>query len=71
MPILGVSAHGAEALTGEWGCPMNTELQLVILSIVALHIAALVGGGLALGIMRLFGRKPPRLGTEDAGDSVG
>ena len=33
---------------------MNTELQLVILSIVALHIAALVGGGLALGIWGLL-----------------
>jgi hypothetical protein len=40
------------------GVPMSTELQLVILSIVALHIAALAGGGLALAIMRLFGRKP-------------
>ena len=37
---------------------MSTELQLVILSIVALHIAALAGGGLALALMRLFGRKP-------------
>lgn len=37
---------------------MSTELQLVILSIVALHIAALAGGGLALAIMKLLGRKP-------------
>ena len=33
---------------------MNTELLIVIMSIVALHIAALAGGGLALGIMRLL-----------------
>ena len=50
---------------------MNTELQIVIMSIVALHIAALVGGGLGLGIMRLFGRKPPsRLPAGDAADTV-
>ena len=35
---------------------MNTQLLLVIMSIVALHVAALAGGGLALGIMRLLGR---------------
>ena len=49
---------------------MNTELQIVILSIVALHVAAVVGGGVALGLMRLFGHKPPRLGAEDAGDTA-
>ena len=48
---------------------MNTQLLIVILSIVALHIAALVGGGLGLGIMRLLGRKPPRL-SGDATDTV-
>ncbi len=48
---------------------MNTQLLIVILSIVALHIAALVGGGLGLGIMRLLGRKPPRL-SGDARDTV-
>ena len=37
---------------------MDTQLQLVIMSIVALHIAALAGGGLVLGIMRLLGRGP-------------
>lgn len=46
---------------------MNTQLLIVILSIVALHVAALVGGGLALGIMKLLGRRPPRF---DAGDST-
>lgn len=49
---------------------MTTELLIVIMSIVALHIAALAGGGLALGIMRLLGRKPPRLPAADATDSI-
>ncbi|MGB5704179.1 MAG: hypothetical protein WBM48_15270 [Polyangiales bacterium] len=44
---------------------MTTELLIVIMSIVALHVAALVGGGLALGVMKLFGRKPPSLPTGD------
>ena len=51
---------------------MNTELLIVILSIVALHVAALLGGGLALGIMKLFGRKSvARLPSGDAADTVG
>jgi hypothetical protein len=37
---------------------MNTQLLLVIMSIVALHVAALAGGGLVLGIMYLLGRAP-------------
>ncbi len=50
---------------------MTTELLIVIMSIVALHVAALLGGGLALGVMRLFGHKPPtRLPTGDATDST-
>jgi len=49
---------------------MNTELLIVILSIVALHVAALVGGGLALGVMRLLGRTPPGPPTGDAADTV-
>jgi hypothetical protein len=48
---------------------MNTQLLIVILSIVALHVAAIIGGGLGLGIMRLLGRKPPRL-SGDAADTV-
>jgi hypothetical protein len=39
---------------------MTTELQLVILSIAALSGAALLGGAIGLGVMRLFGYKPPR-----------
>jgi len=49
---------------------MTTELLIVIMSIVALHVAALVGGGMALGIMKIFGRKPPSLPTGDAADTV-
>jgi len=37
---------------------MNTQLLIVVMSIVALHLAVLVGGGLALGIMRLLRRWP-------------
>lgn len=50
-----VGAHRAG-----WRCLMTTELQLVILSIVSLSGAALIGGGIGLGVMRLFGYKPPR-----------
>jgi len=50
---------------------MTTELLIVILSIVALHVAALLGGGLALGVMRIFGRKPPtRLSAAKAADTA-
>ena len=50
---------------------MNTELLIVIMSIVALHVAALAGGGLAVGIMKLLGRKPaPRLPSGDAADTA-
>ena len=50
---------------------MTTELLIVIMSIVALHIAALLGGGLALGIMKLFKRKPAtRLPAGDAADTA-
>ena len=49
---------------------MTTQLLIVILSVVALHLAALVGGGLALGIMKFFGRTPPSLPAGDARDSA-
>lgn len=42
---------------------MNTALLIVVLSIVALHVAALAGGGLALGVMRLLGRAPERISS--------
>jgi hypothetical protein len=49
---------------------MNTELLIVIMSLVSLHVAALAGGGLALGIMRLLGRKLPEPSAGDATDTV-
>ena len=49
---------------------MNTQLLLVIMSIVALHVAALAGGGLVLGIMRLLGRAPISANEADARDSI-
>jgi len=49
---------------------MDTELLLVIMSIVALHVAALAGGGLVLGIMRLLGRDPVSASGIEGRDSV-
>ena len=49
---------------------MDTQLYIVIMSIVGLHLAALLGGGLALGIMRLFGRGPATANGADARDSL-
>ena len=49
---------------------MNSQLLLVIMSLVALHVAALAGGGLALGIMRLFGRIPASANGADGRDSI-
>lgn len=47
---------------------MDTGLLVAILSIVALHVAALVGGGVALGVMRLLGRRPAEA-TNGSGSS--
>jgi hypothetical protein len=49
---------------------MNTQLLLVIMSIVALQLAALAGGGLALGIMRLLGRGPVSANGAEGRDSI-
>ena len=49
---------------------MNTQLLLVIMSIVALHVAAIGGGGLVLGIMRLLGRWPVTANGADERDSI-
>ena len=57
------------ALGPDWGTPMDTQLYIVIMSIVGLHLAALVGGGLALGIMRLLGRGPATANGADARES--
>ncbi len=58
---------------------MNTQLLIVVMSVLALHVAALLGGGIALGILRLLGRWPasangaderalPSLGRSTEGD---
>jgi len=49
---------------------MTTQLLIVILSIVALHLAAFVGGGLALGVMKFLGHEPPDLPSGDAADTA-
>jgi hypothetical protein len=49
---------------------MNTQLLLVIMSIVALHVAAIAGGGLVLGIMRLLGRGPATANGADERESI-
>jgi hypothetical protein len=49
---------------------MSTQLLLVIMTIVALHVAAIAGGGLALGIMRLLGRAPESKPAAEARESI-
>jgi hypothetical protein len=50
--------------------PMDTPFLLVIMSIVALHLAALLGGGLALGVMRLLGRAPTSIDPAEGRESI-
>jgi hypothetical protein len=40
------------------------------MSIVALHLAALLGGGLALGVMRLLGRVPTSIDPAEGRESI-
>jgi len=54
----------------DWGFPMNTSLLVVILSLIALHVAALAGGGLALAVMRLLGRGPQSLPSAEGRESI-
>jgi len=49
---------------------MDTQLLVVIMSIAALHVAALVGGALGLGIMRLLGRRPASANGAEVRDSI-
>lgn len=49
---------------------MNTQLLLVIMTIVALHVAAFAGGGLALGIMCLLGRVPASATSAEGRESI-
>ena len=50
--------------------PMDTPFLVVIMSIVALHLAALLGGGLALGVMRLLGRAPTSIDRAEGRESI-
>jgi hypothetical protein len=49
---------------------MDTPFLVVIMSIVALHVAALAGGGLALGIMRLLGHGPVGADAAEGRESI-
>jgi hypothetical protein len=49
---------------------MNTTFLLVIMSLVALHVAALVGGGLVLVAMRLLGRAPESTRAAEGRESI-
>jgi len=75
MPKMGsirtwvVSSSESPAGT-DWGFPMSTQLLLVIMTIVALHVAVIAGGGLALGIMRLLGRAPDSPVSADERESI-
>ena len=58
-------------LTGsDWGLPMDTAFLVVIMSLVALHVAALAGGGLVLAIMRLLGRGPESAPANEGRESM-
>jgi len=49
---------------------MDTALLVIIMSFVALNVAALVGGGLGLGIMRLLRRELASASDAEARDSI-
>jgi hypothetical protein len=49
---------------------MNSSLLIVILSLVALHVAALAGGGLVLVVMRLLGRGPQSAPVAEGRESI-
>ncbi|MGB8331191.1 MAG: hypothetical protein WCE62_13795 [Polyangiales bacterium] len=49
---------------------MDTALHVLILSLVALHVAALGGGGLGLLVMRLLGHRPARVSAAEVRDSI-
>jgi hypothetical protein len=49
---------------------MDTALLVVIMSFVALSVAALAGGGLGLGVMRLLGCGPGSASGTEARDSI-
>ena len=47
---------------------MDTALLVIVMSIVALHAAAIVGGGLGLLVMRLLGRGPTAASAPEGTD---
>jgi hypothetical protein len=49
---------------------MNTAFLFVIMSLVALHLAALAGGGLVLVVMRLLGRAPESAPVAEGRESL-
>jgi hypothetical protein len=49
---------------------MNTTFLVVIMSLVALHVAALLGGGLVLVAMRLLGRAPESAPAAEGRESI-
>jgi hypothetical protein len=49
---------------------MDTAFLVVIMSLVALHVAALAGGGLGLVIMRLLGRGPASTPAAEGRESM-
>ncbi len=52
------------------GVPMDTALLIVIMSFVALSVAALAGGGLGLAVTRLLGCGPASASGTEARDSI-
>ena len=48
---------------------MNAQLLIVIMLFVALHVTALVGGGIALGMKRLLGHRTASANEADERDS--
>ena len=72
VPIIRNAGREPQQVTRQtdWGFPMDTGLLVIIMSFVALNVAALVGGGLGLGIMRLLGRGPTSASGAEARDSI-
>jgi hypothetical protein len=49
---------------------MDTALLVVIMSIIALHVAALGGGGLAWAVMKLLGFGKANASAGEGRDSI-
>lgn len=71
VPIRNVSGRPQQVAHGNGlGFPMNTAFLVVIMSLVTLHVAALVGGGLVLVAMRLLGRAPESAPAAEGRESI-